>query len=74
MVENGDGSYTLEMPEEIEGMLLMIAGYDRDGRLVDIRMEEAAAEIEISAQAVEIKVFFYTDSTYAPVLPCLWVK
>ena len=74
VVENGDGSYTLEMPEEIEGMLLMIAGYDRDGRLVDIRMEEAAAEIEISAQAVEIKVFFYTDSTYAPVLPCLWVK
>ena len=69
-----DGVCTLVMPEEIEGMMLMIAAYDSEGRLVSIRMEEAAQEIVISEKADEIKVFFYTDSTYAPVLPFLQVK
>ena len=74
LVDNGDGTYTLIMPAEIDGILMIIAGYDQEGRLVDVRMEEAAEEIEISTEAVEIKVFFYTDSTYAPALPCLRVK
>ena len=74
VMENGDGTYTLEMPEGIDGLMLLIAGYDSDGRLVDIQMEDADAEIEISVKATEIKLFFCADGTYAPVLPCLWVK
>ena len=58
----------------LAGMLLLIAGYNSDGRLVDVRMEEAAAEVEIQMDAAEIKVFFYDGTTYAPVLPCLQAK
>ena len=62
------------MPEEVADMLLMIACYDSEGRLVSIRMEEASEEIVIFEDAAEIKVFFYADDTFAPVLPCLLVK
>ena len=73
VANNANGTYTLTMPE-VDGMLLLIAGYNSDGRLVDVRMEEAAAEVEIQMDAAEIKVFFCDGTTYAPVLPCLQAK
>ena len=67
---------TLMMPmKPAEKMMILIAGYNEQGRVVDFQIEtEPDKNVAITSTCSVVKVFFLNEETYEPLLPALLGK
>ena len=72
IIDNGDGTYTLVLPEELEDTLVIIAGYKSSGKMTSSLVlggvnKTVAEETVFKMTGKTVKAFFLDAKTYIPV-------